>query len=188
MTQMQEFSNEQDAHLMLNCCSLLSDAELYCMIESARRTWQESRSTLWVSTRSSQGCCIVLTDWEQQRLRGLQALMELLCSEQEYTALLNVRDSFWQERLTGAIGLDREPSGLLFLALSEPTKPLRRFFAVRMLMCMAKTHSEVSRPAYFALHICRVIQSPLLGCMLICYKALLYGPSSGGQQAEVSWC
>ena len=100
-----------------------------------------------------------LTYREQQRLRKLRCLIGVPCSVQEYTALLNVRDSFWQERLTGAIGLDREPSGLLFLALSEPTKPLRRFFAVRMLMCMAKTHSEVSKPAYAALHSCGVIPS-----------------------------
>ena len=100
-----------------------------------------------------------LTYREQQRLRKLRCLIGVPCSVQEYTALLNVRDSFWQERLTGAIGLDREPSGLLFLALSEPTKPLRRFFAVRMLMCMAKTHSEVSTPACAALHSCRVIPS-----------------------------
>lgn len=125
-----------------------------------------------------------LTYCEQQRLRKLRCRIRVPCFVQEYTALLNVRDSFWQERLTGAIGLDREPSGLLFLALSEPTKPLRRFFAVRMLMCMAKTHSEVSKPACAALHSWQVIQSASWVCMHICCRALPDGPRSGSQQAE----
>ncbi len=56
---------------------------------------------------------------------------------QEYSELLCVRDTFWQERLTQAIGLDREPTGLLHQALNEQTKPLRRYFSVRMLLCMA---------------------------------------------------
>ena len=61
---------------------------------------------------------------------------------QEYSELLCVRDKFWSERLTLAIGLDREPTGLLFQALNDQTKPLRRYFAVRMLLCMASEYPE----------------------------------------------
>lgn len=61
---------------------------------------------------------------------------------QEYSELLCVRDKFWTERLTLAIGLEREPTGLLYQALNDQTKPLRRYFAVRMLLCMASEHPE----------------------------------------------
>ena len=61
---------------------------------------------------------------------------------QEYSELLCVRDKFWTERLTLAIGLDREPTGLLYQALNDQTKPLRRYFAVRMLLCMASEYPE----------------------------------------------
>jgi hypothetical protein len=47
------------------------------------------------------------------------------------------------ERLRVAIGLRMEPTGLLHMALSDQTKPLRRYFAVRMLLHMAHTHAEV---------------------------------------------
>ena len=63
---------------------------------------------------------------------------------QEYSELLCVRDKFWCDRLTMAIGLEREPTGLLFQALNDQTKPLRRYFAVRMLLCMASEYPEVS--------------------------------------------
>ncbi len=62
---------------------------------------------------------------------------------QEYSELLCTQDKFWQERLTLAIGLQRESTGLLHMALNEQTKPLRRYFAVRMLLCMASEFPEV---------------------------------------------
>ena len=62
---------------------------------------------------------------------------------QEYGDLLCVRDSRWQDRLTNAIGLKMQPSGLLFQALNEQTKPLRRYFTVRMLLRMADAFPEV---------------------------------------------
>lgn len=59
--------------------------------------------------------------------------------------LLCPGDSMFVERLRLAIGLRMETTGLLYMALSDQTKPLRRYFAVRMLLHMAHTHAEVRR-------------------------------------------
>ena len=78
---------------------------------------------------------------------------------QEYTHLLCMRDRFQNERLTMSIGLERESTGLLYLAQSDQTKPLRRYFAVRMLLCISNVHSEVS----FLHHSCLCLRNRASG-------------------------
>ena len=78
---------------------------------------------------------------------------------QEFSDLLCVQDGFWQQRLALAIGLHGEPLGLLHQALNEQTKPLRRYFAVRMLLCMAGDFPEVPLLLHFCADACLCLDS-----------------------------